>query len=52
MKTSSDYFKVRSEISALIRKIPKKNREKFFVDFLTLCRVAQGDDYENFNFER
>lgn len=38
----------RQELNNSIRTIPKKNREKFQFDLLTLISKAHEDDYENF----
>lgn len=47
---NNDLFILRSNINAQISRIPKKNKKKFQDDYLKLIRLAQKDDYENFNF--
>lgn len=44
-------FKTRQEINQQIKKIPKKNRSKFYVDYIKLIHLAQQEDYENFNLD-
>ena len=44
-------WQFRKQIESEIRKIPKKNRMKFQVDYLKLIQKAQKDDYENYNLE-
>lgn len=51
MKASPrDLYLAKKEFSSQLKKIPKKNKEKFFNDLLKLVQYAQKDDYENFNF--
>lgn len=46
-----DLYLAQREFKDQIKKIPKKNKQKFSVDLIKLVQHAQKDDYENFNFE-
>lgn len=44
----NQYFQTKQQITKELRKIPKKNKAKFFVDYLKLIQYAQQENYENF----
>lgn len=48
MRNLNSLYNTRQQIAFEIRKIPKKNRKKFFVDYLKLIQLAQKDNYENY----
>lgn len=47
--TPQQYIFAKKQLQDSIKKIPKKNKQKFFVDFLKLIEYAQKDNYENYN---
>lgn len=48
MKNLNNLYHTKQQITLELRKIPKKNKPKFFVDYLKLIQYAQQEDYENF----
>lgn len=44
----NSYYRYTQVIKNEIKKIPKKNKAKFSIDYLKLIKLAQKDDYENF----
>lgn len=44
------YYQLSQKIKAEINKIPKKNRIKFQNDYIKLIKLAQQDNYEDFEF--
>lgn len=52
MKASpKDLYLAQKQLKDSIKRIPKKNKQKFAVDLIKLIDFAQKDDYENFIFE-
>ena len=49
---SREKYIAMKEFRKSIESIPKKNRQKFFVDLLKLIEFAHEGDYENFDLER
>ena len=46
----NEYYLFTRQINDEIKKIPKKNRFKFQNDYIKLIKLAQKDNYEDFNF--
>lgn len=47
MKNFNNPYQTKQQIIQELHKIPKKNKSKFFVDYLKLIQYAQQEDYEN-----
>ena len=48
MKNFNNPYHTKQQIIQELRKIPKKNKSKFFVDYLKLIQYAQQEDYDSF----
>ena len=48
--SKNSLFLVISQLKQEIKKIPKENLSKFSVDLFKLIKIAQGKDYDKFEF--